>query len=65
MAIKITHPAIFDVRITFDNYFDYIIKDTLDNITETACDIMVKHNCHLAVVHDNAQTRTLIKIKRS
>jgi len=65
MAITITHPAVFDVRITFDNYFGIIVKDTLDNITEMACDVMVKHNCHLAVVHDNKQTRTLIKIKRS
>ena len=65
MAITITHPAVFDVRITFDNYFSIIVKDTLDNITEMACDVMVKHNCYLAVVHDNKQTRTLIKIKRS
>ena len=53
MAITITHPATICGHIIFDNKSNYVVSANLDELTETACDIMIKRNFHEAIIIDN------------
>lgn len=64
MAITITHPTTICGHIIFDNKSDYVISADLDELTEMACDIMVKRNFHKAIIIDNHK-QIYAKLERS
>lgn len=64
MAITITHPTVICGHIIFDNKSDYPVAADLDELTELACDIMVKRGFHEAIITDNHK-QIYAKIERS
>lgn len=64
MAITITHPTRICGHIIFDNKSDYVVSADLDELTEMACDIMVKRNFHIAIITDNHK-QVYARIERS
>ena len=66
MAITITHPATMTMCITFDDKYKTWIEDKdIDDVTEIACDMMVKHHFHIAEITNIRTQGAIVKIERS
>lgn len=64
MAINIQHTHFVNACILYDNTYHMIVRGTMDDLCELACDNLVRHNLHTADITDNETGEVLAIVTR-